>query len=100
MSKRSDARLAKLLDGALEKAGLTGSPMAMAHGAVTSGTGIGALISMQQPGAPLAASLARNQSTFGDALGPGFPFQVLPLDQLGPDGRPLPRKFQYDVADN
>lgn len=101
MGKRADARLAKLLDGALEKAGLTGSPMALPAGGMgIAHSGTGGLISMLQPGAPLAAALARDPTTFGGALGPGYPFQPIPLDQLGPDGRPLPRKFQYDVADN
>src|ERR1019366_3660753 len=102
MGKRADARLAKVLDAVLEKAGLSGSPpMAMASQNAGLSSGPSPLISMSQPGAPLAAALARDQATFGSSLGPGYPFIPSPLDPVDPrTGRPSPRKFQYDVADN
>lgn len=100
MGKRRDARVATLVADAV-KASLAGTPAAAGSvGAAISSGGTGGLIGMMTPGAPLAAALARDNAAFGGALGPGFPFRPIPLDELGPDGRPLPRKFQYDVADN
>ena len=71
-----------------------------APGAALNSGGTGPLIASMQPGAPLAASLARQPQDFAGALGPGYPFLPVPLDELGPDGRPKPRKYLYDVATN
>ena len=98
MSKRSDAKLAKLaaaLKAEMEKSApmnVSGS-VSMANSMFPQLLGVG-----EQP--VLAAALARNNATFGGALGPGVPFIPMPLDSPGPNGRPAPRKYQYDVADN
>ena len=96
MGKRRDERLVKLLAESLK------TPMsnAVASGMLaTSESLIPQLIGVTQQ-APLAAALARDPSAFGGSLGPGYPFVPQPLDAPGPNGRPSPRKFQYDVADN
>lgn len=48
----------------------------------------------------LAAALGRSQDSFGSQMGPGYPLIPLPIDPLGPNGRPEPRKYQYDISDN
>ena len=81
--------------------GLPGGTLGIgAAGAALNSGATGPLIASMQPGAPLAASLARQPQDFAGALGPGYPFLPVPLDELGPDGRPKPRKYLYDVATN
>ena len=98
MGKRRDAKMAALVADAV-KVGLSGTPQAASGAAVTPGSQIDAgLRSNAMPS--LARSLARDPGTFGAQMGPNFPLIPWPIDELGPDGRPAPRKYQYDIAEN
>ena len=98
MGKRRDAKMAALVADAV-KAGLTGTPQAASGASVTPGSQIN--VGLRSNAMPsLARSLARDQGTFGAQMGPNFPLIPWPIDELGPDGQPAPRKYQYDISWN
>ena len=103
MGRRRDERITKMMAEQI-KASLGGTPMSSASIAGTNSTAAlltPQLIGMQQPNPAMFQALARDTPTFGGGLGPGFPLVPQPLDfARDSTGRPNPRKFQYDVADN
>lgn len=96
MGKRRDAKLAAALGVALEKAGIGGF---MTPGTTAT---MGTDMAVQNRGymPELAQALARQSSTFGAEFGPNYPLIPDPINQLGPNGRPDPRKYDYDIAWN
>jgi hypothetical protein len=99
MGRRRDARTAELIEKAVSNA-LAATPMQGAGNSASTSAAFSQLMGVSAP-TGIMQSLARDPSSFGGALGPGYPFQPAPLDQgYGRANRPAPRKFQYDVADN
>ena len=95
MGKRRDARLAAAMGVALEKAGR--SFVAQPGTTSTQGTDLAPRTGYMPD---LAQALARQTSTFGAEFGPNFPLIPDPINQLGPNGRPDPRKWDLDIAWN
>ena len=104
-AKTSNEDLAKLIAEEVSKAM---NPFAAAGGSVVSTmpgfqsgyTGAGASGLLQTPGTP-AMPLPRPGDSFGSQLGPAMPYLPAPLDPVFDDsGRALPRRYQYDVAQN
>jgi hypothetical protein len=96
MGKRRDAKLAAAMGVALEKAGIGG--FMTAGTTATMGTDMAVQNRGYMP--ELAQALARQSSTFGAEFGPNYPLIPDPINQLGPNGRPDPRKYDYDIAWN
>jgi hypothetical protein len=80
---------------ALEKAGL--ASVAPSGTTVTQGTDM-AVRTGYMPS--LANALARDSQTFGAEFGPNYPLIPDPINQLGPNGRPDPRKWDLDISWN
>ena len=99
MGKRRDARLAKLVAEEVGKASaLGGTPMAGTTATVIPGDQLAALSQSRMP--VMAQALQRDAATFGSQMGPNYPLIPYALDPLGPNGRPDPRKYQYDISEN
>src|SRR6202521_5388502 len=98
MGKRADARTAKALEAVLAKAGLTGTPQSNSGASLVPASDIAGTPTGHMPS--LARSLARDPGTFGAMMGPNYPLIPWPIDELGPGGRPDPRKFQFDISWN
>ncbi len=81
-----------------KSAGLMGTPMAGATATVIPGDQLAALAQQKMP--VLAQALQRDPQTFGSQMGPNYPLIPYALDPLGPNGRPDPRKYQYDISEN
>lgn len=89
---------------ALEKAGLAGTPLGNATASMAPGAAMvqpyQQMVGLDQTTSAAVAPLARDANTFAAALGPAMPFIPIPLDPTNDNGRPDPRKFQYQVATN
>ncbi len=92
MGKRRDAKLAAAVAEGIAKAG--------ALAATATQIPASQIITEQINAPSLARALTRDSGTFGSQLGPNYPLIPFALDPLGPNGRPDPRKFQYDISWN
>ena len=97
MGKRRDAKLAALFDASLVKAGLSGTPMQQQSATVVPASQM-AIPQGMMPS--LAQALQRDVEVFGSQMGPNYPLLPSPLDPLGSNGRPDPRRYQYDISEN
>ena len=101
MGKRRDAKLAAMMESAsmatLQKAGLAGTPMQQTSATLIPANQL-ALQSQEMPS--LARALQRDVDTFGSQMGPNYPLVPSPLDPLNRNGRPDPRRYQYDISEN
>ena len=83
---------------AIEKAGLSGTPMSGFSTAAVAQANLAQVAMGAQPQAMV--NLPALPQTFDANLGPARPFLATALDALGINGRPAPRKYQYNVAEN
>lgn len=109
LTKRRERKQAQI-DMAIEKAM---TPM-LAQAAAQSQAASGATYNVAPRGTPNPSApfdqtggyggafnpLPRGESNFNSLFGPGYPLIPDPLDQLGSDGRAMPRRTQYLVAAN
>ena len=108
--KQAEADLnQEALNRAVEKALSPAIAQAMSQAQASSGATYPVLRGTANPSDPFTQSggyggsfnpLPRGDQTFNSQFGPGYPLIPDPLDQLGPEGRSLPRRSQYLVAAN
>lgn len=109
LGKRRERRQAELI-AAIEKAMSPAVAQAAAQAQAASGaTYPVAQRGTSNPSSPFTqtggyggayAPLPRGDDTFNSLFGPGYPLIPDPLDQLGENGRALPRRTQYLVSAN
>lgn len=99
---RAERLAEKVAESVLEKAGITPAKVAAVGGSMGPALqGAPANLSMLAQGTAMSPPLGRALTTYNDSLGPASPFVPIPLDYGQPGtGRPAPRKYQYDVAEN
>ena len=92
------AEMAKAVAEELSKAGMSGSPYANSgYSVATPAQGGQGVIAVGEQSVPLP----RPGGAFGAILGPSAPLLPMPIDQLlDESGRPLPRRYEYQVATN
>ena len=98
MSKKRDARLAKLVADEVGKSALSQAPMQVVGGTVTDGMRAYGLNAGQ---GEQVRPLARYLETFGGSFSPGVPFTPYAINEVDPQtGRPYPRKWDYPLSWN
>lgn len=99
--KNDSAAIEKAVTDALEKAGLTGTPMQGANATPVQAPQFAQSIADQVHILGNTVPLPRPTRDFDTIFGPARPLQPAAIDEVDPlTGRAMPRRWEYDVAHN